>query len=54
MVKEEKLELETFNPDEVFEEGAAPADGRGDSRKASKYARRAIRYQPSKFPSPCA
>jgi large subunit ribosomal protein L9 len=26
MVKEEKLELETFNPDEVFEEGAAPAD----------------------------
>jgi len=27
MVKEEKLELETYNPDEVFEEGAAPADG---------------------------
>jgi hypothetical protein len=27
MVKEEKLELETFNPDEVFEEGAAPAEG---------------------------
>jgi large subunit ribosomal protein L9 len=26
MVNEEKLELETFNPDEVFEEGAAPAD----------------------------
>jgi large subunit ribosomal protein L9 len=26
VVKEEKLELETFNPDEVFEEGAAPAD----------------------------
>jgi large subunit ribosomal protein L9 len=26
MVKEEKLELETFNPDEVFEEGAAPPD----------------------------
>jgi large subunit ribosomal protein L9 len=25
VVKEEKLELETFNPDEVFEEGAAPA-----------------------------
>ena len=29
MVKEEKLELETFNPDEVFEEGAAPGRGRG-------------------------
>ena len=27
MVKEEKLELETFNPDDVFEEGAAPAEG---------------------------
>ena len=27
MVKEEKLELETFNPDEVFEEGAAPEEG---------------------------
>jgi large subunit ribosomal protein L9 len=26
MVKEEKLELETFNPDEIFEEGAAPAE----------------------------
>ena len=26
MVKEEKLELETFNP-EMFEEGAAPAEG---------------------------
>lgn len=25
VVKEEKLELETFNPDEMFEEGAAPA-----------------------------
>ncbi len=24
VVKEEKLELETFNPDEIFEEGAAP------------------------------
>jgi len=27
MVKEEKLELETFNPDEMFEEGAAPEAG---------------------------
>jgi large subunit ribosomal protein L9 len=27
MVKEEKLELETFNPDDVFEEGAPPAEG---------------------------
>ena len=26
MVKEEKIELETFNPDEAFEEGAAPAE----------------------------
>ncbi len=26
VVKEEKLELETFNPDAIFEEGAAPAD----------------------------
>ncbi len=26
VVKEEKLELETFNPDDVFEEGAAPAE----------------------------
>jgi large subunit ribosomal protein L9 len=25
VVKEEKLELETFNPEEMFEEGAAPA-----------------------------
>jgi large subunit ribosomal protein L9 len=25
VVKEEKLELETFNPEEIFEEGAAPA-----------------------------
>ena len=36
VVKEEKLELETFNPDEVFEEGAAPAAateeaGKGES-----------------------
>jgi large subunit ribosomal protein L9 len=27
MVKEEKIELETFDPDSAFEEGAAPADG---------------------------
>ncbi len=26
MLKEEKLELETFNPDAMFEEGAAPKD----------------------------
>ena len=30
VVKEEKLELETFNPEEMFEEGAAPGeDGEG-------------------------
>ena len=28
-VKDEKIELETFNPDGVFEEGAAP-DAEGD------------------------
>lgn len=27
VVKEEKIELETFNPDEMFEGGAAPAEG---------------------------
>jgi large subunit ribosomal protein L9 len=27
VVKEEKIELETFDPDAVFEEGSAPADG---------------------------
>lgn len=27
VVKEEKIELETFDPDAVFEEGAAPAEG---------------------------
>ncbi len=27
MIKEEKIELETFNPDEVFEPGAAPSEG---------------------------
>ena len=30
VVKEEKLELETFNP-EMFEEGAAPAEGEAPS-----------------------
>ena len=30
MVKEEALELETFNPDAVFEEGATPAPGQGE------------------------
>lgn len=41
MVKEEKLELETFNPDEVFEEGAAPeaaaeeaSEGKGEAEGA--------------------
>jgi large subunit ribosomal protein L9 len=27
MVKDEKIELETYDPDAVFEEGAAPAEG---------------------------
>jgi large subunit ribosomal protein L9 len=27
LIKEEKMELETFNPDEVFEPGAAPGTG---------------------------
>ncbi len=31
VVKEEKLDIETFNPDEMFEEGAAPED---DTEKA--------------------
>jgi large subunit ribosomal protein L9 len=34
VVKEEKLELETFNP-EMFEEGAAPAEGREEGEKAA-------------------
>ncbi len=29
VVKEEKLDIETFNPDEMFEEGAAPEDDTG-------------------------
>jgi len=36
MVKEEKLELETFNPDEVFEEGAAPEPGAAEGETASE------------------
>ena len=31
VVKEEKIELETFNPDEMFEEGTAPAEGESAS-----------------------
>jgi len=31
VVKEEKIELETFNPDEMFEEGTAPAEGEAAS-----------------------
>ena len=27
LIKDEKMELETFNPDEVFEPGAAPGTG---------------------------
>jgi large subunit ribosomal protein L9 len=41
VMKEEKLELETFNPDEMFEEGAAPeagseeaGEGEGESKGA--------------------
>jgi large subunit ribosomal protein L9 len=34
VMKEEKLELETFNPDEVFEDGAAPDDGAGEAGEA--------------------
>ena len=30
VVKDEKIELETFNPDGVFEEGAAPSADEGD------------------------
>jgi large subunit ribosomal protein L9 len=31
VVKDEALELETFNPDSAFEDGAAPAEGEGES-----------------------
>ena len=30
MVKDEKIELETYDPDAVFEEGASPAEGEDD------------------------
>ena len=30
VVKSEKVEIETFNPDDVFEEGAAPKDDEGE------------------------
>ena len=30
VVKDEELELETFNPDALFEEGACPAEGEDD------------------------
>jgi large subunit ribosomal protein L9 len=33
VIKGEKIELETFNPDEMFEEGAAPSEG-GEDEKA--------------------
>ncbi len=36
VVKEEKLELETFNPDEVFEEGAAPEAAAAEGEKAGE------------------
>lgn len=35
VVKGEKVEIETFNPDEMFEEGAAPkSEGEGEAEKA--------------------
>ncbi len=34
VVKEEKLELETFNPEEMFEEGVAPMEEAGESESA--------------------
>jgi large subunit ribosomal protein L9 len=34
VIKDEKLELETFNPDAMFEEGAAPAEGGADDETA--------------------
>jgi large subunit ribosomal protein L9 len=34
VVKEEKLELETFNPDAVFEEGAGPAEAAAEGEEA--------------------
>jgi large subunit ribosomal protein L9 len=35
VVKEEKIELETFNPEAMFEEGAGPAEGGGVASSAS-------------------
>lgn len=34
VIKDEKLELETFNPDAVFEEGAAPAEEAAEGEEA--------------------
>ena len=34
VVKEEKIELETFNPDEVFEEGESPAEEGEEQQQA--------------------
>jgi large subunit ribosomal protein L9 len=36
VMKEEKLELETFNPDEVFEAGAAPEAAAAEGEQASE------------------
>ena len=58
VVKEEKLELETFNP-EMFEEGAAPARGRGAERRRERLRHLELgaapdSRRPSEFPRPCA
>ncbi len=34
VIKDEKLELETFNPDAVFEEGAAPSEEAAEGEEA--------------------
>jgi large subunit ribosomal protein L9 len=34
VIKDEKIELETFNPDSVFEEGAAPAEAAAEGEEA--------------------
>ncbi len=31
VVKDEQIELETFNPDEMFEQGSGPAEGEGEA-----------------------
>jgi large subunit ribosomal protein L9 len=41
VVKDEEIELETFNPDEVFEEGAEPDEGAADSEDESGDAEKA-------------